>query len=288
MTSHMEVVRLEGVIASGTFPVASPHDGAVFYSDDAGKNRAAAEAYTELCSRAGKKTTTLEATPCGKWLESRNLYTPASGLSRQQADQVWGKASVKYASEASGSCRCFIVKAPSERVFRNHELAALLNNDKVTDLNNIPRQTLKSIHDLSPDAAFSAVEQADLALRNPAAAVAGATSVTSSASGGSSSSSGGGGAGLPAARISDFHVCPMVTGVVPHVGGPVALGCPTVLVGGLPAARAGDMAVCVGPPDLIAMGSTKVFIGGMPAARISDTTAHGGKIVLGAFKVLVG
>jgi uncharacterized Zn-binding protein involved in type VI secretion len=48
------------------------------------------------------------------------------------------------------------------------------------------------------------------------------------------------------------------------------------------------MAVCVGPPDVIAMGSTKVFIGGMPAARISDITAHGGKIVLGAFKVLVG
>ncbi|WP_426688854.1 PAAR domain-containing protein [Rhodanobacter ginsengiterrae] len=79
----------------------------------------------------------------------------------------------------------------------------------------------------------------------------------------------------------------MVTGVVPHVGGPISMGCPTVLIGGLPAARAGDMAVCVGPPDIIAMGSTKVFIGGMPAARIADTTAHGGKIVLGAFTVLL-
>lgn len=290
MTSHMEVVRLEGVIASGTFPVASSHDGAVFYSDDAGKNRGAAEAYAELCSRAGKKTTTLEATPCGKWLENQNLYTPASGLSRQQADQVWGKASVKYAGEASGSCRCFIVNAPRERVFRKHELAALLNNDNVTDLNNIPRQTLKSIHDLSPDAAFSAVEQADLALRDSTVSATSLASAASGASSGSSSSSsaGGGGAGLPAARISDFHVCPMVTGVVPHVGGPVAMGCPTVLIGGLPAARVGDMAVCVGPPDVIAMGSTRVFIGGMPAARISDSTAHGGKIVLGAFKVLVG
>lgn len=287
MTSHTEVARLKGLIASGTMSVASPNDGAVFYSDDAGKNRVAAEAHARRCSRAGKETTTLEATPCGKWLENENLYVSPLSLF---ADDIWATASIKYAAEASGSCRCFVANAPSVRVFRKHELASLLNNDKVTDLNNIPRQVLKSIHDQSPDAAFSAVEQADLALRDSTAPATSVVSVASGASSGSSSSSsaGGGGAGLPAARISDFHVCPMVTGVVPHVGGPVTMGCPTVLIGGLPAARAGDMAVCVGPPDVIAMGSTKVFIGGMPAARISDTTAHGGKIVLGAFTVLVG
>lgn len=95
--------------------------------------------------------------------------------------------------------------------------------------------------------------------------------------------------GMPAARISDMHVCPMVTGVVPHVGGPILPpGCPTVLIGGLPAARVTDMAVCVGPPDVIAMGSTTVLIGGMPAARMGDSTAHGGTIVLGCFTVLIG
>jgi uncharacterized Zn-binding protein involved in type VI secretion len=84
----------------------------------------------------------------------------------------------------------------------------------------------------------------------------------------------------PAARISDMHTCPMVTGIVPHVGGPVLPpGAPTVLIGGLPAARVGDMCVCVGPPDVIAMGSMKVMIGGMPAARLGDQTAHGGVIV---------
>lgn len=287
MTSRMEVARLEGVIASGAFPVTSSHDGAVFYSDDANRNRVAAEAYAECCSRSGKKTTTLEATPCGQWLEGQKLYTPASGLSREEADQVWAAASVKYAGEASGSCRCFIANAPAERVFRKHELAALLNNDKVTDLNNIPRQTLKSIHDQSPDAAFSAVEQADLALRETPTSTTTMASSAASASSSSSSAGGGGGGGLPAARISDFHVCPMVTGVVPHVGGPISMGYPTVLIGGLPAARAGDMAVCVGPPDVIAKGSTKVLIGGMPAARIADITAHGGRIVLGAFTVLL-
>ncbi|HYE75487.1 MAG TPA: PAAR domain-containing protein [Blastocatellia bacterium] len=93
----------------------------------------------------------------------------------------------------------------------------------------------------------------------------------------------------PAARVSDMHVCPMVTGVVPHVGGPILPpGCPTVLIGFLPAARVTDMAVCVGPPDVIVMGSMTVLIGGLPAARIGDPTAHGGVIVLGEFTVMIG
>lgn len=95
--------------------------------------------------------------------------------------------------------------------------------------------------------------------------------------------------GMPAARLTDMHVCPMVTGVVPHVGGPISgPGCPTVLIVGLPAARIGDMAVCVGPPDVIAMGSPTVLTGKMPQARLGDSCAHGGAIVLGAPTVLVG
>lgn len=94
--------------------------------------------------------------------------------------------------------------------------------------------------------------------------------------------------GMPAARMTDMHVCPMVTGVVPHVGGPITLGCVTVLTVMLPQARIGDIAVCVGPPDTIAMGSPTVLVGGMPAARMGDTCAHGGNIVLGAPTVLIG
>jgi uncharacterized Zn-binding protein involved in type VI secretion len=83
-----------------------------------------------------------------------------------------------------------------------------------------------------------------------------------------------------AARVSDMHACPMVTGVVPHVGGPILPpGCPTVLIGGLPAARVGDMCTCVGPPATILIGSLSVLIGGMPAARVGDPTAHGGSIL---------
>lgn len=96
----------------------------------------------------------------------------------------------------------------------------------------------------------------------------------------------------PAARLTDFHQCPLVTpGLppIPHVGGPiVGPGDVTVLIVGLPAARVGDMLVCVGPPDSIIKGSATVMIGGMPAARIGDSTAHGGSIVLGAFNVMIG
>lgn len=93
----------------------------------------------------------------------------------------------------------------------------------------------------------------------------------------------------PASRLTDMHICPMVTGVVPHVGGPIiSPGCPTVLIGFLPAARVTDMCVCVGPPDVIVKGSATVLIGNMPAARIGDNTAHGGVIVVGCPTVIIG
>lgn len=97
---------------------------------------------------------------------------------------------------------------------------------------------------------------------------------------------------MPAARIGDMHVCPMVTPgtpPIPHVGGPILPpGAITTLIGGVPAACMGDMAVCVGPPDTIAKGSMTVLIGGKPAARLGDTCAHGGTVVVGLPTVLIG
>ncbi|HSZ24429.1 MAG TPA: PAAR domain-containing protein [Cytophagaceae bacterium] len=93
----------------------------------------------------------------------------------------------------------------------------------------------------------------------------------------------------PAARLTDMHVCPMTTGPVPHVGGPViGPGCSTVMIGKMPAAVLGDHCVCVGPPDSIIKGSSTVMIGGKPAARMGDSTAHGGSIVLGCMTVMIG
>ena len=86
-----------------------------------------------------------------------------------------------------------------------------------------------------------------------------------------------------------MHVCPLVTALVPHVGGPaLPPGKPTVLIGGMPALRVGDKLTCTGPPDIVAAGSGTVTIGSMPAARLGDKTAHGGSIVLGCFTVMIG
>jgi uncharacterized Zn-binding protein involved in type VI secretion len=95
----------------------------------------------------------------------------------------------------------------------------------------------------------------------------------------------------PAARISDMHVCPLATpGLppIPHVGGPIIQGYPTVMIGCMPAARVGDMAICVGPPDAIVMGSPTVLIGGVFAARMNDMTVHGGQVVMGFPTVMIG
>jgi uncharacterized Zn-binding protein involved in type VI secretion len=83
-----------------------------------------------------------------------------------------------------------------------------------------------------------------------------------------------------AARVGDVHTCPAVTGVVPHVGGPVLPpGVTSVLVGGLPAATAGGTCGCIGPSDTIVSGSATVLIGGRPAARVGSGTVHGGAVV---------
>ena len=96
----------------------------------------------------------------------------------------------------------------------------------------------------------------------------------------------------PAARLTDMHVCPMVTPgtpPIPHVGGPITgPGISTVMIGYMPAAVMGDMCTCVGPPDAIIKGSTSVMIGYRPAARMGDTTAHGGSIVIGCPTVMIG
>lgn len=95
--------------------------------------------------------------------------------------------------------------------------------------------------------------------------------------------------GMPAARVTDMQTCPMLTVLVPHVGGPITLGCFTVLVSAMPQARISDLHTCVGPPGTIILGSPTVLVGGLPASRVGDSTAHGGVVVgPGAPTVLIG
>lgn len=88
----------------------------------------------------------------------------------------------------------------------------------------------------------------------------------------------------PAARITDLHTCPLPS----HVGGPVVVGEPTVLIGYMPAARVGDQLICATGPDKVAMGESTVVIGNADAARLGDPTVHGGRIVVGCPTVIIG
>lgn len=92
-----------------------------------------------------------------------------------------------------------------------------------------------------------------------------------------------------AARIGDLHSCPMITGIIPHIGGPVIPSGPSnVFIGGMPAAKVGDLLTCSGPVDAITSGSSSVFVNQMPAARLGDPTAHGGTITQGFNSVIIG
>ncbi|MGB2821314.1 MAG: PAAR domain-containing protein [Phycisphaerae bacterium] len=92
----------------------------------------------------------------------------------------------------------------------------------------------------------------------------------------------------PAARQGDMHACPEKEGPKPHGGGPIAEGASSVLIDNQPAARQGDKATCVGPPDTISKGSSTVQIENKPAARMGDKCAHGGAIAQGCKTVLIG
>ena len=95
-------------------------------------------------------------------------------------------------------------------------------------------------------------------------------------------------AGKPAATIGSNHICPMCSGTVPHVGGPIAQGSPNVFINGKPVARMGDMCTCVGPPDIIVQGNPTVLVNGVPIATVGSMTAHGGTIMMGEPTVIIG
>ena len=96
----------------------------------------------------------------------------------------------------------------------------------------------------------------------------------------------------PVARVTDMHLCPMQTPAVvpiPHVGGPImGPGAVTVMAGGIPVSVQGDLAICVGPPDIMTTASPTVLAEGRPVVRITDTTAHGGVPIVGLPTVMVG
>lgn len=96
-------------------------------------------------------------------------------------------------------------------------------------------------------------------------------------------------AGKPVATVGSMHVCPLCSGSVPHVGGPIiGPGMPGATINGQPIAVMGDMCTCVGPPDTIVQGCPGVTINGVPIAVVGSMTAHGGQITSGIPGVTIG
>lgn len=89
----------------------------------------------------------------------------------------------------------------------------------------------------------------------------------------------------PVSPIGSNHTCPMVTALVPHVGGPITTGFPRLLIGGIACGMVGSTATCTGPADSVASGAARLFCGSVPAAFVGSATAHGGKVVVGSPRV---
>lgn len=90
----------------------------------------------------------------------------------------------------------------------------------------------------------------------------------------------------PAARVGDVST---------HGGAVVGPGVATVLIGGMPAAVAGDTHVCALPPSghqptvsPFAAGSGTVLIGGLPALRTTDPCGCAAMALVGEPTVQIG
>ena len=96
-------------------------------------------------------------------------------------------------------------------------------------------------------------------------------------------------AGKPIATVGSMHMCPMCSGYIPHIGGPVTgPGMPGVTINGQAVAVMGDMCTCIGPPDVIVQGCPGITINGVPVASVGCMTAHGGQITSGIPGVTIG
>lgn len=227
--------------------------------------------------------------------QANELIFGKEGYVESLKNSFWGRASREFAQSVPGKVLAMMGR-DVKKILQEVELPTLLEDRAERIVNDIPLSELPA----DPAAALDQLKQSALKVGGDMLAAASAAippipplpeipelpkipeapkmpSVTPPSGG-----------GPPAARITDMHTCPMVSGVVPHVGGPIITGMPTVMTGKLLQARVTDLAVCAGGPDTIIKASATVMVGKLPAARIGDMTVHGGIIVTGLPTVLIG
>lgn len=94
--------------------------------------------------------------------------------------------------------------------------------------------------------------------------------------------------GKQVATLGSMHVCPLCSGLVPHIGGPIiGPGHTNILFNGKPAVTVGDMCTCTGPPDMLAQGNPAVMMNGKPTVCVGNLTAHGGTVITGESNILI-
>lgn len=157
--------RLQSLVQSPDFDVASPRDGAIFHSNKTGGNRVEAE---QRCDLYPGRYIILERTGGGRLLEREIEYGPGGDLSLSEADEIWALASGRFAREASGDVTCLVDGANRRSVFRQQDLALLLANARVTSINGVRKEKLLQ---LSLEQAYDMVRQITPQPRGPAARI---------------------------------------------------------------------------------------------------------------------
>jgi hypothetical protein len=145
MNSQLTVQQILEVIASDDFDVSTLPDRAIFYS---GVDRAVTRMMPEHDGKNWKLAEfvsghigfcNLEGTLGGSWLFKQNL----SHLTENERNEIWASASIKFAQAARGNVTAYVEGAREDKIFRTHELPALLANLKVSSINQRDCEVLR-------------------------------------------------------------------------------------------------------------------------------------------------
>lgn len=126
-------------IIAKTYDVSTPKDGAVVYSISympTDENKKEAEKFVKEHPNAKM----LDNTPCGKALISLGLDGKVNEVG-EIITKIWRVASSRYIEAASGNIQAFVSGADKRSTFCTTELAEIMKNSQITDINGIDKDT---------------------------------------------------------------------------------------------------------------------------------------------------
>lgn len=121
-----------------TYDVTTLKDGAVVYSISfmpTDKNKKDAERFV----KEHPFTKRLDDTPCGKALIALGLDGKVNEVG-EAITKIWRIASERYIKAASGNIHAFVEGADERSTFCTTELAEIMKNSKITQINGIEKE----------------------------------------------------------------------------------------------------------------------------------------------------